>query len=139
MFQYRIKSINEDCKTAEFEYESKFITKGGHEFPSYPNTTGNNSVIKVYKLSTLKDDHEIFNQHLGRGNRLANDEKEAKEKETEKNKAKVSDDVSDLDEKFMNGIKGFKLLLGEFECVGDLKNFNEYGISRGVWVCKYCL
>ena len=79
----------------------------------------------------MKDDHELFNQHLGCWNRSANDEKDAKDKETEENKAKASDDVSDLDRRFRDGIKGFKLLLGEFECVGDSENFNEHVISRG--------
>ena len=67
----------------------------------------------------MTDDHELFNQHLSRGTILANDEKGAKDKETEENKAKASDDISDLDRRFRDGMKGFKLLLGEFECEGD--------------------
>ena len=91
----------------------------GGQFQGYPDTSGDDGVIANYKISTFNNDHELFNKHVGRGNNISNDKKEAQRKQTEQEKAKTIDDVSDLGRRFHNNnIPGYKLLLGEFKSVG---------------------
>ena len=95
LFLYRITNINEDGTTAVIEYESKFVLKGGDVFQSYPDVWGNDSIIEDYSLRPLKDDHELYNQHLGCVNRVINDKKEEPQKQEEQQKISSLDDVSD--------------------------------------------
>ena len=93
LFRYWITNINEDCESAHLEYENNWIVNGGYKFQSYPDISGHDSVIKNYNLCTLKDDHELYNAHLGSGNRLANNENDTQLKQEEKQQARSSDDV----------------------------------------------
>ena len=133
LFQYRISGVNEDCETAQLEYEGKCIINGGYEFQSYPDTSGTDNVIKKYYLRTLKADHNLYNIHLGRGNRLANNEKEAQRVEEENQKAKASDSTSDFDKRFNDNknITAYEMLLDKFECAGNGVDFKEHIIGRG--------
>ena len=45
LFQYRIMEINDDCETAEIEYEDKCIVDGGNAFESYPETFVDDCVL----------------------------------------------------------------------------------------------
>ena len=129
LFQYRITEINEDCESAEIDYEDKCIVDGGSQFQSYPEASGDDCVIDDYKIILFNDDHERFNAHVGRGNKLTNDRKETQRKKEEEERIMSSDDVSDLDRRFYDdGVTGYKLLLSEFESVEGLK---EHVIGRG--------
>ena len=79
----------------------------------------------------MKEDHELYNVHLGRGNRLANNEKDAQLKQEEEQQARSSDGISYLDGRFkVDKISGYKVLLNEFKSVGDGEYFKEVVIGR---------
>lgn len=131
LFLYRISNINENGTTAVIEYEGKFVVKGGDMFQSYPDVWGNDSIIEDYSLRTLKDDHELYNQHLGRVNRVINDKKEEQLKQEKLQKINSLDDVSDLDRKFWEDkMNCYQLLLGEFHPVPG-EGMKEHRITKG--------
>jgi hypothetical protein len=104
LFQYHLASINNDCKSALLHYDEKCIKNGGDQFTSYPDTTGNESTILNYRLELFSVDHELFNTHQGRVNRIINDEKDLMRKmEQDTTHHKATDDVSDLEAKISDG------------------------------------
>lgn len=138
LFQYIIDSINEDCKTAILKYEEKCVTNGGHQFTNYPDTTGTESSIPNYYLSTFKEDHELYNAHNGRANKILNDEKDAVRKQQQKERVNAIDDVSDLEERInTEGITAYMLLVDEFQPCGVSRNHTIVkGPNKGKQVKK---
>ena len=129
LFQYHLVSINNDCKSALLHYDEKCIKNGGDQFTSYPDTTGNESTILNYRLELFSDDHELFNTHQGRVNRIINDEKDLMRKmEQGTMHHNATDNVSDLDAKISDGSTVYALLVGEFEPCGD---FCPHTIAKG--------
>ena len=129
LFQYHLVSINNDCKSALLHYDEKCIKNGGDRFTSYPDTTGNESTILNYRLELFSVDHELFNTHQGRVNRIINDEKDVMRKmEQGTMHHKATDNVSDLDAKISDGSTIHALLVGEFEPCGD---FRPHTIAKG--------
>jgi hypothetical protein len=128
LFQYIIDSINEDCKTAVLKYEEKSITNGGDQFTNYPDITGDESSIPNYYLNTFKEDHELYNVHNGRVNKILNDEKDALRKQQRKERANAIDDVTDLEDRISEGTAAYKLLVAEFAPCGE---FRVHTISKG--------
>ena len=52
---------------------------GGYQFHNYAITNDDEEPsIPNYSLSLLDDAHEIYNEHLGRGNKIGNDQHHAK-------------------------------------------------------------
>jgi hypothetical protein len=79
LFQYHIGAVNSNNKTATIEYNDKCIKDGNHVFQSYPDQQ--DSTIPNYNLSIFAENHKRFFKHLGRGQKIINDAKEAREKE----------------------------------------------------------
>ncbi len=128
LFQYIIDSINENCKTAVLKYEEKCITNGGNQFTNYPDVTGTESCIPDYYLTTFKEDHELYNVHNGRVNKILNDEKDVIRKQQQKERANAIDDVSELEDRIREGTTAYKLLVAEFEPCGE---FRVHTIGKG--------
>jgi hypothetical protein len=129
LFQYHLASINNDCKSALLHYDEKCIKNGGDQFTSYPDTTGNESTILNYRLELFSVDHELFNTHQGRVNRIINDEKDLMRKmEQDTTHHKATDDVSDLEAKISDGSTVYALLVAEFQPCGD---FRPHSIAKG--------
>ncbi len=128
LFQYHLSSINDDCKSAVLQYDEKCIKNGGDQFTSYPDTTGDESTITKYCLETFTVDHELFNVHQGRVNRMINDQKDLLCKMQQGTRTKASDDVTDLNAKISEGATVYSLLVAEFEPCGDLR---PHTIERG--------
>jgi hypothetical protein len=124
LWQYHIYKVNGDGKTAEIEFDERYIEEGGHTFYNYPNFNANtDSSIKDYKLSVVTDDYELFNALLARSNKILNDLIEAQRKEDEETKVSASNDLSDIMQKFEEDHCGpYILLVGEFEHCGELQH-----------------
>ena len=128
LFQYNITSINKDCKTAVLQYDDKCIKNGGNQFTSCPDTTGNESTINNYYLETSMADHELYNVHQGRVNKIINNEKDAMHKKQRDMSTDAIDDVSELEARISDGITAYALLVDEFEPCGD---FRHHTIAKG--------
>jgi hypothetical protein len=128
LFQYHILSLNADCETATIHFDEKAIKQDDHKFFTWLEPTDKELTINDYALHSFKKDHEIYNTYLGRGNRIANDEKEAKHKKEQANKTNLIRDTTDLEENLDKGSTPYELLVGEFEPVGELP---EHVILRG--------
>jgi hypothetical protein len=128
LFQYHILSVNADCETATIHFDEKAIKQDDHKFFTWLDTTGKELTIDDYPLHSFKKDHEIYNTYLGRGNRIANDEKEAKRKQEQADKTILIQDTTNLEEKLEKGSNPYELVVGEFEPVGELR---EHVILRG--------
>ena len=115
LFQYSVKHINPDCKTAVIDYDEIQIEDGGDEFQDNPELEHDSSLIDDYDLSRLTEDHEKFNEHLARWNKRRNDAEEQRKKEMEVSKSNLTDTLSDLQKLFNEGTEVCDLLLGEFE------------------------
>lgn len=132
LFQYHLSSINDDCKSAVLQYDEKCIKNGGNQFTNYPDTTGDESTITNYCLETFTVDHELFNSHQGRVNRIINDEKDLMRKMQHDTRTKATDDVTDLDAKISEGATVYALLVAEFEPCGELRpHYIERGPHKG--------
>lgn len=128
LFQYHVTSINDDNKTAIIEYDEKCIVNGDHQFTSYPDTTGKEGTIENYELGTFKEDHELFLQHVGRGNKIAYLEKEARKQKERDAAAAAAKDLSDIQFKLENGDDPFEVLKSEFESCSILR---DHIVGRG--------
>lgn len=97
---------------------------------------GEDTIISNYDLTTYKEDRKVFNKHLGRGNKIANESKDAQKKEEEEEKIVACELVMDLDKQHGEGASGYGLLLGEFKAVGGL---TEHVVLRGpnIGKCNY--
>ena len=100
LFQYSVTTINGDCKTATIQFDERYIDDGGHKFINYPAIDDEDDTISNYSLKRIEDDHKEYNVHLGRGNKIINDEKAVKLEAEEAAKVQASDDISDLRIKF---------------------------------------
>jgi hypothetical protein len=89
LFQYHILSVNADCEAATIHFDEKAIKQDDHKFFTWLEPTEKELTINDYALHSLKKDHEIYNTYLGRGNRIANDEKEAKHKKKQADKTNL--------------------------------------------------
>jgi hypothetical protein len=124
VWQDHIYKVNGDGKTAEIEFDERYIEEGGHTFYNYPNSYANkDNSIKDYILSSVTDDHELFNAHHARGNKILNVLIEAQRKEDEEKKVSVSDDLLDIMQKFEEDrCDPYVLLVGKFEHCGELQH-----------------
>lgn len=137
LFQYTIKSINDDCKTAVIEFDEQYIIDGGDKFVNYPKLDEDGADsgdeaddddaggdIKDYQISLAKDDMERYRKHIARRNKAINDIKFAKLKEDAAKKVAVSDDVSDLQQQIKDGtLTAYQMLLAEFKETGTLEGY----------------
>ncbi len=129
LFQYSVKNVNYDCRTATIDFDEKCIVENGDFFQNYPNLADDDTTIEDYKIETLNADHELFNVHLGRVNKRINDLRESKKKKAEDEKVRSTNDVQDLDNRFhVKRIDGYSSLVGEFVAQGDL---TEHLIQAG--------
>lgn len=128
LFQYSVKEINLDCKTAVIDYDEVKILSGGDAFQDDPHTSSESTVIKNYHLSHLTKDHEEFNKHLGRHTKKINDAEELVLKEKTAAKMKSVDSTSDLSKQFNDGVTAYDLLFDEFESVDEL---TEHRVKAG--------
>ncbi len=124
LWQYHIYEVNGDGKTAETEFDKRYIEEGGHTFYNYLNSDANtDNSIKDYKFSGVADDPELLNAHLARGNKMLNDLIEAQCKGDEEKKVSASNDLSDIMWKFEEDrCDLFILLVGKFEHCGELQH-----------------
>jgi hypothetical protein len=74
------------------------------------------------------EDHELYNVHQGRGNKIINDEKDAMRKKQRDMRTNAIDDVSELEARISDGITAYALLVAEFEPCGD---FHHHTIAKG--------
>ncbi len=71
----------------------------------------------------MTDDHELFNAHFIRGNKILNDLIEARRKEDEETMVSASDDSSNIMRKFEEArCDPYILLVGKFEHCGELQH-----------------
>lgn len=135
LFQYHINAVNSDNKTATIDYDDRCIKNGDHVFQSYPDQIETN--ITNYDLATFQQDHKVFLRHLGRGQKIINDAKEAREKEEKAAASESLVDLTDIDEKIQQGIAIYDILLAEFEPVGDMMDhIVEKGDHKGKVIKK---
>ena len=129
LFQYSVVKVNPDCRTAVVEFNSQYVIEGGYKFHNYTITDDDEDTdIPDYSLSHLEEDHEAYNEHLGRGNKIINDQEHAKRKAEEAAVVRVATDVSDLKAKFDNKAEPFSLMVAEFESQGEVM---EHAITSG--------
>jgi hypothetical protein len=118
LFQYHIAKINDDNTTAVIEYDEKCVQEGHHVFTNYPDPQVE---IPNYKLTTFKDDQELYLKHLGLGQKIVNEERIARKKKMLEDAAALLSDVSDLEVKIEDGLEIYDLMMDEFEPAGDLR------------------
>jgi hypothetical protein len=113
-----------DGKTAEIEFDERYIEEGGHTFYNYPNSNANtDNSIKDYKLSGVTNDHEMFKTHLASSNKILNNLIEAKGKEDEEKKVSETDDLLNTMQKFEEDrCDPYILSVGVFEHCGELQH-----------------
>ena len=129
LFQYSIVSINTDCKTAVIIFNKQYVLDGGYKFYNFAITNDDEEPsIPNYSLSLLDNDHEIYNEHLGRGNKIVNNQQHAKCKADEEAIVRDGNYVSDLKAKFDERIEAYVLMFAEFEPTGALM---EHAITVG--------
>lgn len=117
LFQYSIRTINSDCSTSIIDFDERYVVEGGHEFLNYPNIDPGDEEPSIpnYQLESIIDDHELYNTHLGRGNKIKNDIMEARRVEDETLKVWAVDDLMDIMKKMGEQAKAYSLLMLEFE------------------------
>ncbi len=120
LFQYHIGAVNSNNKTATIEYNDKYIKDGNHVFQSYPDQQ--DSTIPNYNLSTFAEDHKRSLKHLGRGQKIINDAKEAREKEETAAASQTLSDISDLKAKVEQEISFYDIIVDEFEPAGEMQD-----------------
>ncbi len=120
LFQYHIGAVNSDNKTATIEYNDKCIKDGNHVFQSYPDQQ--DSTIPNNNLSTFAEDHKHFLKHLGRGQKIINDAKEAREKEEKAAASQTLSDISDLEAKVEQETSFYDIIVDEFEPAGEMQD-----------------
>lgn len=128
LFDYSIVSVNDDCKTAVIQFNEQYIIQDGYQFQNYALVDEEEESLKNYSLSHLDDDHEAYNTHLGRGNKIINDQEQAKRKEEEAATMRDGNDVSDLKGKFDRNMDSWSLILAEFFGDGEVM---EHTINSG--------
>jgi hypothetical protein len=121
LFQYHIGAVNSNNKTATIEYNDKCIKDGNHVFQSYPDQQ--DSTIPNYNLSTFAEDHKRFLKHLGHGQKIINDAKEAREKEEKAAASQTLSDISDLKAKVKQDISFYSIIVDEFEPGGEMQDY----------------
>ena len=130
LYQYHIEDINSDCKTATIEFDQCYVIEGENKFCNY--FSPDNNIIDSYSLELFADDHDLYNEYLGRENKVINDKKDALMKEQQSQKVKASEDVSDIAAKFQSKISHFEILKAEFEPAGSLMEHTvKSGPNRG--------
>jgi hypothetical protein len=125
LWQYHIYKVNGDGNTAEIEFDERYIEEGGHIFYNYPNSdTNTDNSIKNYKLCDgVTEDHELFNVHLARCNKMHNNLIEAQPKEDKEKKVSASNDLLDIMRRFAEDhCDLYVLLVGKFEHWGELQH-----------------
>ncbi len=121
LFQYHIGAVNSDNRTATIEYNNKCIKDGNHMFQSYPDQQ--DSTIPNYDLSTFAEDHKCFLKHLGHGQKIINNAKEAREKEEKAAASQTLSDISDLKaKKVEQEISFYDIIVDEFEPTGEMQD-----------------
>ena len=50
LFQYSVKNVNYDCRTATIDFDEKCIVENGDTFQNYPNFVDEDTTIGDYKL-----------------------------------------------------------------------------------------
>ena len=136
LFQYSVKRINPDCKTAVIDYDELKIEDGGDEFQDDPDLEHESSRINDYDVSRLHYDHEKFNGHLARINKKRNDAEERRKKEIELSTSKLTDTFSDLQKLFNEGTAAYDLLHGEFQAVSNLTEHKIQKAGKKLWEDK---
>jgi hypothetical protein len=120
LFQYHIGAVNSNNKTATIKYNDKCIKDGNHMFQLYPDQQ--DSTIPNYNLSTFAGDHKHFLKHLGRGQKIINNAKEAREKEEKAAASQTLSDISDLEAKVEQEILFYDIIVDEFEPAGEMQD-----------------
>jgi hypothetical protein len=112
--------VNSDNKTATIKYNDKCIKDDNHMFQSYPDQQ--DSTIPNYNISTFAEDHKRFLKHLGHGQKIINDAKEAREKKEKAAASQTLSDISDLEAKVKQEISFYDIIVDEFEPAGEMQD-----------------
>ena len=129
LWEYTFIKVNDDCKTGIIEFNQRYILDGVDHFINYPADDDQDTTIKKYKITGVEDDHELFNVHLHRVNKLVNDAKDRRRKEEEYRAVLKSDNVTNVIQKTEERHNGYNLLVNEFESCGPLE---EHKTGRDV-------
>jgi hypothetical protein len=118
LFQYHIAKINTDNTSTVIEYDEKCVREGHHLFTSYPDPEIS---IPNYKLTSFKDDQELYLKHLALGQKITNEARIARDKKALEDAAALISDISDLEIKIEDGAEIYELLMSEFEPKTELR------------------
>jgi hypothetical protein len=130
LFQYSAPSVNSDHKSLVISYDERCISNGSDVFQDFP-LDENKETIDNYPIKYLKENHELYNIHLGRVNKKVNDKREEDCIAEEAKKTTGAEDLSDILLKIQNKIKPSHILIGEFESIGELQ---PHVITRGSYM-----
>jgi hypothetical protein len=121
LFQYSVLSVNKDHKTLVIQYDERYISNASDASQDFPLHDENEETINNYQIKHLKENHELYNIHLGHVNKKLNDKKEEDCKAEEAKKTSRVHDLSDLLLMIQNKVKPSTILLGEFKSIGELQ------------------
>ncbi len=123
--------MNSDHKSSVISYDERCISNGSDVFQDFPLYDENEETINNYPIKYLKENHEVYNIHLGPVNKKVNDRREEDHIAEEAKKTTGAEDLSDILLKIENKIKPSHILLGEFESIGELQ---PHVITRGPYM-----